>query len=130
MGLRQTILNSHDLRGEIAPTVFCLKGKTSETTVSNKYALRRSLTCGYENPAFQAVRRGACAHRRSLTYGRENYVLSGHSTFSEGGNFPNFPNFPNFSNFSNFPNFPNFPNLILENRRQFCTFVASWSVEA
>jgi hypothetical protein len=70
--LRQPTLNSHDLRGEIAPTASCLKGRTSETTVSNGYALRRSLTCGYENPDFQAVRRGVCAHRRSLTCGDEN----------------------------------------------------------
>ncbi|MDR0687390.1 MAG: hypothetical protein LBF55_01730 [Prevotellaceae bacterium] len=72
MGLRQPTLNSHDLRGEIAPTAFCLKGRTSETTVSNGYALRRSLTCGDENPAFQAVRRRVYALRRSLTCGDEN----------------------------------------------------------
>jgi hypothetical protein len=72
MGLRQPTINSHDLRGEIAPTSSCLKDRTSETTVSNEYALRRSLTCGDENPAFQAVRRGAYAHRRSLTCGDEN----------------------------------------------------------
>jgi hypothetical protein len=43
------------------------------------------LTCGDENPAFQAVLRGVYALRRSLTCGDENYVLSGRSAFSEGG---------------------------------------------
>jgi hypothetical protein len=65
MGLRQPTLNSHDLRGEIAPSASCLKVKTSETTVSNGYALRRSLTCGDENPAFQnnGVMRGETPRR-------------------------------------------------------------------
>jgi hypothetical protein len=72
MGLRQPTFNSHDLRGRIAPAASCLKGRTSETTVSNGYALRRSLTCGDENPAFQAVRRGVCALRRLPACGYES----------------------------------------------------------
>jgi hypothetical protein len=36
---------------------------------------RRSLTCGYENPAFQAVFVGDIPVRRSLTCGYENLAL-------------------------------------------------------